>query len=305
MNYWTGIDGGGSSLRVVIVDDDLQIVAQVNSKAANPSSIGHALAAERIRTTTQQALLRANQPPIAGIGMGIAGADAAHSLVWGEQVLASILPNVPAIVASDYEIALVGARGVQHGALLLSGTGSIAFGINTAGKQHRAGGWGYLLGDEGSGFWLGLEALKIVSRLADGRVSHPDIPPFCDAVLQTLGLSSWRDGVGWLYHQPGIDVPAVAKIAPLVLEWAHDENASAREIVVRGAHHLVELAHTVLRKLNMDKDTLAFAGGLLSHRNVLSNTVVDLLNLAQYPVTKYSPAVGAALLAKLKLRLKT
>ena len=88
-------------------------------------------------------------------------AGAAQNPDWLRNVLTSVLSHAQITVAPDYEIALIGAHGKRYGMLVLSGTGSVAFGIDASGESAHSGGWGYLLDDGGSGYWLGLEMLEV------------------------------------------------------------------------------------------------------------------------------------------------
>src|SRR6185295_15071152 len=115
---------------------------------------------------------------LSGAGVGIAGASVIHSEDWLREVFSTIMPGVPFVPSSDLEIALVGALGERRGVLVLAGTGSAGFGINLAGQSLQVGGWGYLLGDEGSSYWIGMQALQMLTRLADGRA---DVVPVFSA----------------------------------------------------------------------------------------------------------------------------
>jgi len=165
MLYYMGIDGGGTHLRIVIVDEQLRALAQYESGTANPNHIGRVAAAEHIRDSIHKTLDRSSLSPesIAAVGIGIAGASAAYARDWLLETVALALPSSEIVPSSDVEIALVGAHGRPEGVLLLSGTGSVAYGINASGESFQSGGWGYLLGDEGSGYWIGMEA-ELLSR---------------------------------------------------------------------------------------------------------------------------------------------
>lgn len=298
MTLWLGIDGGGSTLRVIVIDDALRVVTQVHhDSAANPSTVGYETAQERVCAAIAEAT-GAVAGAIAGVGIGIAGAAAYHSSEWLRAVVGATLPDVPVAPSSDYEIALVGARGVRKGIMLLSGTGSVAFGIDTTGRWVQLGGWGYLLGDEGSGYWIGLQAMKSVVLEWDGLLSQPSQLP--GRVREMLGLSSKEAVLHWTY---GGASPAakIAQVAPVVLELAESGDAYAREIVTRAAEHLAAMAEHLMGRLDVARDEIAFAGGLLSAENALSVALTARLRLAQRPQALYSPVFGAALLAKIVL----
>jgi len=297
MTYWMGIDGGGSNLRVVIANSDLEILVQSQAETANPSIIGHNLAAQRIQLAISETLTKAGLSPsqIKGVGIGIAGAAAAHSATWLRETVSAVLPDSQIIPSSDFEIALVGAHGERHGVLLLAGTGSVAYGINGAGQSAQAGGWGYLLGDEGGGYWIGMSALKQIARAADGRESLS--PDFTAAVLGALGLKTSSNLLAFLYHADKPPLRQIAALAPLVMDYAAETFVA--QILDDAADELAQLCHAVINRLNLESPRIAFAGGLLENENPLSRRVCDRLSLPQHPIACYSPVVGAALLARL------
>lgn len=295
MTYFIGIDGGGSSLRVVVVNENMEVIAQQSGGTANPGIIGHDASAQLLRNTIRAALSEISPDDITGVGIGVAGASAVHSSQWLYEVVRDVTPHAHIVPSSDFEIALVGANGERQGLLLLSGTGSIAYGINEQGKSAQAGGWGYLLGDEGSGYWIGLQAIKLVTRAADGLIMPTN---FTKQILTTLELEKPSDLIAWLYRSETPRTRDIATLAPVVLDSViHD--LSAAQIVSTAAHHLSQMASVVIQRLKMQKPKIAFAGGLLESDNPLSQQVCRLLELPSLPVPRYPPVIGAALLAKI------
>jgi glucosamine kinase len=302
MSYWIGIDGGGSNLRVAITADDLTSIASSYGETANPSVIGREISAARIHAAVHDALKQAglDYAAIAGVGVGIAGASVAHSESWLRQILATTLPGVPAVPSSDAEIALVGANGERQGVLLLAGTGSVVFGVNAAGQSLQVGGWGYLLGDEGSSHWIGMLALQLVVRAADGREVCPS--EFVAQILAALALKSEADLIPWLYRSEQPRTRGIAQLARLVIDNASAGVEVATEIAQNAATELALLCNTAVRRLDMENPRIAFAGGLLDNDNFLSTHLCHLLDLNQRPSPAYPPVIGAALLAQIMLK---
>ncbi|MBZ0283179.1 MAG: hypothetical protein K8L97_20755 [Anaerolineae bacterium] len=295
--YWMGIDGGGSNLRVVITDSELNNLAQSQNETANPAVIGYAASAERIQTTIIQTLAEADLSPsqISAVAIGIAGASAVHSTPWLREIISAVLPNSHIVPSSDFEIALVGAHGERHGVLLLAGTGSVAYGLDGAGQSAQVGGWGYLLGDEGSGYWIGMRVLQHIVRAADARGTFS--AEITAAVLRVLGLQRPSDLLDYLYRPEKPPVRDVARLASLVMDFADDPIIA--QILDVAADELALLCHAVIRRLNLASPRIAFAGGLLETENAFSRRVCDRLNLSAHPISRYSPVIGAALLARL------
>lgn len=293
---WMGIDGGGSHLRVVIVDDDLREIVSFEGASANPSSLGQAEAAERLTRAVRQALQDAPEIKLRGVGVGIAGASADRAEGWLREVLAPLLPGTRIYPSSDQEIALVGGRAALDGLVLLAGTGSIAYGVTSDGRRHQAGGWGYLLGDEGSGYWIGQQALRSVALWHDGRWDgSPTLPQH---ILHHLGLKTPLQVIDWTYHEARPHQIAQLAQAVLTLSDAGEPGASA--ILDRAAFELAALADHVRQTLDLPRDHITYAGGLLTADNVLSRRVTAHLGLAAPPLVRHRPVIGAALLAKLK-----
>lgn len=298
--YSMGIDGGGTSLRVVVVDDDLNVVAQTHGEGVNPNQIGHHLASQRIRDAVT-AVLRDSPGDVSACALGIAGAAASHSADWLKTVLTDLLPQAVIVPSSDLEIALTGAHGKPYGILLLAGTGSAALGIDPHRNQVLVGGWGYLIDDFGSGYWLGNQALQHTVQVLDGRRSQDALS---DAVLQQIECADRSSVIRWLYQQESPAPSRIASLAALVLNTADNQadyqSEAARQILDAAADHLAAMVSALHQQLTVTPAlTVRFAGGLLQQPNALSQRVVAKLGLDTFPAARYPPHIGAALLAKL------
>jgi N-acetylglucosamine kinase-like BadF-type ATPase len=298
MTYFMGVDGGGSTVRVVIVTSDLAVQAEYIGPAVNPSVVGRDEAAARIQAALRESLRQAGLAPeqVRRVGIGVAGASNRYSWAsaWLRGVVQGVLSTAHVVPSADYEIALVGAHGQRLGILLLAGTGSLAYGVNAAGQSALVGGWGYLMGDEGSGYWLGSQALRAVVRMVDRRGQRTTL---YDAVLNTLNVSDPLDLIPWLYGESP-RVREVARLAPLVLDCAAQGDSLARDLVETGARELALAVRAVVHQLALHGQQPAFTGSLLNAPNPLSMRVCQLLGMPAIPVPHYTPVIGAALLAR-------
>ena len=172
----------------------------------------------------------------------------------------------------------------------------MAYGVTADGKHSQVGGWGYLLGDEGSGYWLGLQTLQRMVQAAECRA---EAPTFRKHILHELALAREKELITWLYAAPVPRTREIAALAPLVLEAAQQGDAFAADLVERAAHELESMVRTVQKHLHLSVPPVAFAGSLLTHLNPLSDRLCKLLDLSMLPEAKHSPVIGAALLAKL------
>ena len=308
-----GVDGGGSALRAAIVDAELRPLATVTGAPVNPSIVGRDAAQMVIRDGIAQALRQARLQPqdIAAISIGVAGASNQHSAQWLAETVAPILPNSLLAPSSDLEIALVGALAQRHGILLLAGTGSAVYGAAPDGQQLQVGGWGYLLGDEGSGYWIGRQLLRhVVARFDEGAPSRDN--GLYRRCLEQLGLSDARQITAWLYRAEEPPVARVAGLAELVLSFATNDEKSmtndeklmmndeklVMKLIKSAAGHLARQVEIMRSRLEFRNAPIAFAGGLLDNDNALSMLVAHRLGLPQRPAAQHPPVIGAALLAK-------
>jgi len=298
-SYVMGVDGGGSGVRAVIVTPSLDVVGEGHGTTANPGVVGLEQAERNIQTAMRAALEAAALPPeaVRAIGLGIAGASIYHynAADWLRKVARGVLPQAHVVPSSDFEIALVGALGKRLGLLVLAGTGSLAYGVNAAGEAALVGGWGYLLDDAGSGYWLGLHGLRAVVHADDGQG-----PPtaLSQRLLGALELARPRDLVLWLYRAEKPRTRAIAALAPLVLDAAAEGDHVAAKLVAEACDTLTRLAYVAMRRLAFRQPPIAFAGGLLRAANPLSTCLCAALGLDTLPQPRYTPAVGAALLAQ-------
>ncbi|MBW3535709.1 MAG: hypothetical protein KY453_10940, partial [Gemmatimonadetes bacterium] len=198
-------------------------------------------------------------------------------------------------VGTDVEIAFHDAFGDGPGVLLVAGTGSIAWGRSEDGRTGRVGGWGTLLGDEGSGHAIGLEALRRVTRDADGRGPSTDLRR---RVLERLGLGGAEDLIAW---STGAAKSEIAALVPVVIEAAAAGDAVAGEILVKAVEELEGHLLTLLENLGpwSQPPPLALAGGLLGPKGPLRRGMERMgrshrLPLVERPLDAARGAAGKA-----------
>jgi N-acetylglucosamine kinase-like BadF-type ATPase len=305
---YLGIDGGGSNLRAVLTTSDLTPLAEWQvARTSNPSSIGREAAAQLLQEAVSGVLFQAGVSPDAAtaVGIGVAGADAAHSADWLAEVLRPVLPTAYLALSNDIEIALVGANGARLGMMLLAGTGSALYAINAAGDSRMFGGWGYLIGDDGGGYWMGREAIRHITDADDQHEAAAFADqPLVKHIFAATEVKTARDLIPWLY---GVQPPRIRDVAALTsaIFAAHAEgDFTAQAIVQEAAQALYGYVCMAERRLTLSRETLAFGGGLLQSETPLQSAVCDLLGLSAPPAPKYPAVMGAALLAKLSFEAK-
>ncbi|HUS13834.1 MAG TPA: BadF/BadG/BcrA/BcrD ATPase family protein [Chloroflexia bacterium] len=285
------MDGGGTQTRAVIVDAQGRELGRGSASSSNVQGVGRVRAMANIEAAVAQAAARAGvELPLTGAWCGLAGISRAPEQAALVPHLAALAQTVQLTIDADLVLA---ALPETAGVCVIAGTGSIAYGRDAGGGVARAGGWGYLLGDEGSGYDLGRRALQAIACAADGRGPATTLT---EAVLQVWALSGSADLIGRVY--PTIDAATVAGLASLVCTAAAAGDAVARRIVATGADALASAALAVASQLTWPAAVpLALSGGLLCGQPAYRAAVVRRVRrrLAVAPIVVVSdPALAAA-----------
>jgi N-acetylglucosamine kinase-like BadF-type ATPase len=223
---------------------------------------------------------------------GSAGAEVPGGRLRLERLLQNLLPGCRISVVHDARLVL-SAAAADEGIALISGTGSVAYGRTAGGREARAGGWGWQVGDDGGGAWITREAAREVMRRADsGR-------PLGELGSRLLAASGARDPMQLLGKLNGLREPMDwAAMANLVFETA-DLDPGAQNIVLRGASALSDLAKSVRASLRIE-GPVVMAGGLLLNQLKLECAVREELG-SQCIRLEEPPVAGAVRLAELGL----
>jgi N-acetylglucosamine kinase-like BadF-type ATPase len=234
---------------------------------------------------------------IAAVGLGIAGVDRPHDEAVIRGILRRLGHREKVRVVNDAAIALVAGAPDGVGIVVLAGTGSISYGQDRAGKSARSGGFGFLLADEGSGYWLGHQALRATVRAADGRGPETRMMPI---VFEALEVSSVSDLVPRVYEK-GLPKHRIAALAGVV-QRAHDEgDAVAAALIDAGARELALAARAVARQLDLGDGPfpVVLAGGAFKACPAMVAPLETHLDLpgARPVLLQAEPARGAVRLA--------
>jgi N-acetylglucosamine kinase-like BadF-type ATPase len=297
-----GIDGGGTKTTALVADEQGNILAERQGKATNPNVVGHETAARTIHQLVTLCCddVRCEPPELRSMVFGLAGVgrdpdrrrirEEVTKLFEGEKLA------VPAVsVETDARIALEGAFAGGPGVVMIAGTGSIVVGKTLRGDVLRVGGWGRMIGDEGSGYAIGREALAVLALHHDGR---GDSGRLREAFAREFKWES-RDQIIAAIYQEHVDP---ATLAPLVIQTAGNNCVVAQHILQRAATLLVEQARIVVMQMGiLRKVGLVMLGGLLEHEAVYANVVnlkiLKLLPQVDVRDAMHSAAYGAVLMA--------
>jgi len=268
-----GVDGGGSKTRALLADRSGVLLGAGTAGSSNYQAVGFAAAVAALQEAIAAAFHDAGRMGQAAVAcMGLAGAgrpdDRAHFEKWAAQ---QGFARRWAIVG-DAELVLAAGTPAGWGVALICGTGSIGYARTPDGRSARAGGWGYLLGDEGSGYAIGRAALGAVSRAADGRSPRTALS---ERLLAATRSEKFDDLVRWA---AGASPAEVAALAPQVLAIADTGDPLAQGIADYAARELTQLAVCLLPVMNVDPPVpVAVTGGLLGNDGPLRRSVVARL----------------------------
>lgn len=293
-----GIDAGGTKTVCLLADQQGRVLAEARGGGANLQSVGE-LDVEKVLYGVMDAALARHDVRPEAICLGIAGVDRPADADAVRAIMKRIGFKSQTLVVNDALVALVAGAGDEPGVVVVAGTGSIAYGRNAGGQAARAGGWGYLLGDEGGGFWIGRAALSAVVRQFDGRGPATMLT---ELVLRQLGLSSPTELIHAIYYRD-VHRQAIAGLAGVVQQATDAGDAVGAEILARAGAELASAAASVIGRLGMrgEEFPTILAGGMFRGVPWLTRDVQQRLSeiapRSAVRVLEVEPAVGAVRLA--------
>ncbi|WP_136608759.1 N-acetylglucosamine kinase [Paenibacillus dokdonensis] len=301
------VDGGGTKCLAVFADAEGRMLASGRAGSCNYQGVGLEAAAleltRAIREAKRQLTAEGNggmtassfgvspteQTPaakedgslqVACAIFGLAGLDTAYDRRIIEELVHEALASTQVqvdriVVENDGVAALLGATGGDPGILIIAGTGSIVYGINAKGDSARAGGWGHRVGDEGSGYWIGRQAIRAALRGYDGRSGATSLTA---KLLQHLKLQNEEELFNWAYSG-AYSVDKTAELSKIVGEAAQEGEAPARRILESAADELFLGAKAVMQKLGLSEAEAPFAmilqGGVLQHNPIVRSRLAE------------------------------
>ncbi len=298
MKYIVGLDGGGTKTNCVFADESGKSLLNISGSPSNFLSIGTNKAALNIITIIKSGLDKLNSS-VEDISIILAGVSGAGRKLHADKLKESLLKKLPdnfnkLFIESDARIALEGALAGNPGAILIAGTGSIIFGKDITGKIYRAGGYGRIIGDEGSGYSIGIKTLNITSKMIDGRKNAGKML----AEFKTIFHINSDDDLISLVYNPGFDV---ASIAMFTIKSAEKRIVEAVKILDEESEELINHITVIKNKLNLSPLKLVLLGSLIENENYYSQLLIKKINKIKEVVLtekKYSPEIGAVLMAK-------
>jgi N-acetylglucosamine kinase-like BadF-type ATPase len=296
MDYILGVDGGGTKTVALLGDLDGNVLARGMSGSSNTHAVGFDAACSALESAINIARTD-HSGEISAICFGLAGAGRKEDIEQFQNWAVYKFPQTVVKVVSDAEILLMAGVPSGPALALICGTGSLVYGRTVTGEFIRAGGWGYLFGDEGSGYAIGIAALRAVMQAYDGRGSETLLS---ELVLKRYGLRTPPDLVRSIY---GAESPrsAAAILSDLVEQAAGQADSVAIAILEESSRELAKAIAAVYPKLGTSTVPLVITGGTILHGIYLKkafNRACETQKLA-FTAVRYvaEPAEGALKLA--------
>jgi N-acetylglucosamine kinase-like BadF-type ATPase len=279
-------------------DESGRILSEGRSHGANLHSAGE-LEVEKVLHEVMEAALDHHSTRPTAVCLGIAGVDREDDAQVIRAIMRRISPGSRVLVVNDALIALVAGVGQAPGIVVMSGTGSIAYGRNARAQAARSGGWGHVMGDEGSGYWIGRHAVLAVVRALDGRGPRTRLS---EGVFSHFGVADTNGLVRVVY---GREAPrmSVATLGPIVQQARDAGDAVAAQILERAAEELTLAAGSVASRLEMRGAVFEFilAGGVFRAVpwlvDELKRRLLEVAPRSQIRLLVEEPALGAVSLA--------
>lgn len=301
-SVFLGVDGGGSKTELVCIDSAGTVLSRAMVGATYHPPIGIDGVCARLREGVGTVLAPLGLGPEA-IGFAFFGLPA-----FGEDTVAD-----PLLVAAcrtvmghdrfacdnDMVCAWAGSLDLRDGINLVAGTGSIAYG-ECEGRKARAGGWGEVFGDEGSGYWIGMRGLQLFARMSDRRAP---VGPLHQIFSDTLGLREDLEICEHITSRPDTMRERVAALSPAVVQAANAGDVAAAAILFEAGRELAELVMTLKDRLAFTVNEpvpLSWSGSIVSRVAPVRQSMVSFLpeNVFEFVIASHAPAIGAALLAQ-------
>ena len=294
--YYLGVDGGQSSTTAIIGDETGRVLGIGRAGPCNHAGTAEgrtkfiAAINSGLKCAREQAGLEPVRTGFESACLGFSGGPADK-----EEIVREVVEAAQITVTHDAFIALSGATEGEPGVIVIAGTGSMVFGRNAAGKTARAGGWGYMFGDEGSGFYITRQALRAALREEEGWGPATALRA---ALLEAGGATDINDLLHRFYTAE-FPRPRIAGLAKLVNEVAENGDATARNILNEAAQQLAVMAAAARAQLfELGAEArVSYIGGVFRSRILLERfrMLVEMEEGNRVAPPVYGPAAGALL----------
>lgn len=311
MTIVAGVDGGATHTRLILLDEAGNVLGTGQSGPSNLDNISNTLLVKNLSDALAKACSQKgiNSFQIDAFFLGMAGvvSESDKNIIHRAVNQLPLKKNISVEIDHDIRIALAGGlAGKPEGIAVIAGTGSSCYGRNRDGKSWMSGGWGHLLDDYGSGYDIGLNAIKAVLRSYDGRSAETTMTK---PLLEILQIDAVPDIMNTVYYN-GLNKSGhpmtkeeIATLASVVFEEANNNDDTALAILNSGAAELAQMIKAVMKTLDLKPEStpVTYAGGILSnyefYRYLLSQQLEVLIPGTSLTHPQFDPVTGAGLLA--------
>lgn len=295
MKYVIGVDGGGTKTEASAYDSTGKVIATAIKGFANLLN-NEEIALNNIVSSIKEITEKLGTEELNGVYLGIAGSEVGeNSKIISDTIKKEL--KIDCVVMNDAEIALKAMLKGKDGILTIAGTGSVAFGINDN-ISLRCGGWGNLLGDEGSGYKISINAIKRMIFEEENSIEKSELSK---KIMEYLEINSVEEVTKFVYSSTKDEI---ADLTPIVARLGEAGDEIAAKILVNEGRELAKTVENVYRKLGFNKCSIALVGGVIRKAKVLRNAFEDYLreNIVIEDIVDedISPTMGAYYISKMK-----
>lgn len=256
--HYLGIDAGASATKWALINENGPVLS--GTREAMDGHLYREASVQRMRTVLNEIADEIKGHTVTSVFMGITGVTHDGSI---EKEISSVFSCQSKIV-SDIELAYRANFAEGEGILLYAGTGSVAYAIDEKASVHQIGGWGYLLGDEGAGYWIGKEAIRVALFNIESR-KQIEALSLSGQILEKINAHDWNTVKSFVYSQ---DRSAIAALSKIVDAAASAGDSDAINILNKAAGHLADLVNRTDQQLAHKALPIKFAGGISSSKSL-------------------------------------
>jgi len=308
LDYILGVDGGGTRTIVQVADLSGEVVAESESGSSNYKSVGIKIAKENINKAVFKVIDLLNNSKeftFKNACFGLSGNDSCedrdiyHKIIFDSKIKDYLNP-ASTIICNDTRIGLAAGSNSKNGIMIICGTGSNCYGINEEGKEAKVNGWDYILGDEGSGYAVGIKALRALMKAYDGRGESTLL---FKTILEDLNIKNVSELIRWAYID-SFSKDKIAAIAKTVCRTAEMGDRISIKILEEEATEAVNSVTVVANKLNMadKKFDLVFVGNLFKCEKYFKSVLMKKLK-SKFTQINFMPLTEKPVEGAIKLAL--
>ena len=284
--HYLGIDAGASATKWALINENGLILS--GQQEAMDGHLYRESSLARMQKVLSEIKAQIKELRVESVYMGITGVTHDGSI----QNQIKLVFDCDSQIVSDIELAYRANFSEGNGILLYAGTGSVSFAIDEEGQTHQIGGWGYLLGDEGAGYWIGRESIRHALSVIESNAGRtPD--SLATLVLKAMNASDWNSVKSFVYSQERAKIAALSAIVNMAAE---KNDADAILILTKAAGHLAELVNRMDKQLVRKALPVTFTGGI-SNSQILYRELERFLRM-RVTISSVDIALRAAELAR-------